>query len=159
MVSKILAMTSSPIVFTIIRLILGILFIWAATPKIANPQAFAEIIGNYQILPFALVNPAAIVLPWIEALCGVSLLTNRLIRGSALIFVALMLIFLLATVFNMVRGLDITCGCFSVSADKASGSQSVNLLRNVLLLILGIFVLIRAGAAGKPGLQEKILRD
>ena len=155
MVSKISAVTSSPIVFIVIRLILGILFIWAAIPKIVNPQAFAGIIGNYQILPPALVNPAAIVLPWVEALCGVSLLTNRLIRGSALIFVALMLIFLLATAFNMARGLDVTCGCFSVAADEASGSTSVNLIRNVLLLILGIFVLIRAGATSKPGLKEK----
>ena len=153
MVSKISAMTSSPIVFTFIRLILGTVFIWAGIPKIADPQAFAEIIGNYQILPSNLANPVAIVLPWVEVLCGVSLVTNRLIRGSALIFVGLMLIFLLATAFNMARGLDVNCGCFSVAANEASGSQVVNLLRNVLLLILGIFVLRRAGAADSPRLQ------
>ena len=148
-------MTSPPIVFIIIRLILGTVFIWAGIPKIANPQAFAEIIGNYQILPPNLVNPIAIVLPWVEVLCGVSLLANRLIRGSALIFVGLMLIFLLATAFNMARGLDVNCGCFSVAANEASGSQVVNLLRNVLLLILGIFVLRRAGAADSSRLQEE----
>ena len=148
-------MTSSPLVFIVVRLILGTVFIWAAIPKIADPQAFAAIIGNYQILPSALVNPAAIMLPWVEALCGVSLLTNRLIRGSALLFVALMFIFLSATVFNMARGLDVNCGCFSVAANEASGSQVINLLRNVLLLIMGLFVLIRAGAAGRQGLKEK----
>ena len=148
-------MTSSPLVFIVVRLILGTVFIWAAVPKIANPQAFAGIIGNYRILPPVLVNPAAIILPWVETLCGVSLLTGRLIRGSALLFVALMFIFLSAMAFNMARGIDISCGCFSVAANKASGSQVINLMRNVLLLIMGLFVLIRAGAAGRQGLQEK----
>ena len=149
MVSTFSKMTSSPGVFLILRIVLGAVFIWASISKIANPQGFAEILGNYQVLPPVLVNPVAIILPWVEALCGVSLIAGRLIRGSALIFVALMLIFLTVTAFNMYRGLDVNCGCFSVAANATSGSQVVNLLRNLLLLILGVFVLRRAGAADR----------
>ena len=42
--------------------------------KIEDPQGFAVIIGNYQLVPGPLVNPLAVLLPWIEVLCGVMLI-------------------------------------------------------------------------------------
>jgi uncharacterized membrane protein YphA (DoxX/SURF4 family) len=133
----------------LLRVLLGAVFIWASVPKILNPQSFADIVANYRILSPALVNPAAVILPWIEALCGVCLITGRLVRGSALIFVALMATFLTVTAFNIYRGLDVNCGCFSVSAQEARGSQIINLGRNFLLLVVGILVLQRAGTADR----------
>ena len=55
------------------RLILGGIFIYAAMDKIAHPDQFAEIVYNYKLLPGALVNLMAIVLPWVEILAGVFL--------------------------------------------------------------------------------------
>jgi uncharacterized membrane protein YphA (DoxX/SURF4 family) len=149
MVSTFSKMTSSPGVFLILRIVLGAVFIWASVSKIASPQGFAEILSNYQVLPPVLVIPVAVILPWVEALCGVSLIAGRLIRGSALIFVSLMLIFLMVTAFNMYRGLDVNCGCFSVADSETSGSQLVNLLRNLLLLIAGVFVFRQAGTGDR----------
>jgi uncharacterized membrane protein YphA (DoxX/SURF4 family) len=140
-------MMSSAGVVILLRVILGVVFVWASVPKIVTPQSFAEIVANYRILPPVLVNPVAIILPWTEALCGVCLITGRLVRGSALIFVALMMTFLLVTAFNIYRGLDVNCGCFSVAAKKAHGSQLFNLVRDLMLLIVGIVVLRRARAA------------
>jgi uncharacterized membrane protein YphA (DoxX/SURF4 family) len=103
-----------------------------------------------------LINPVAIILPWTEALCGVCLITGRLVRGSALIFVVLMMTFLTVTAFNIYRGLDVNCGCFSVAARRAPGSQLVNLLRDLLLLVMGIVVLRRAGAPDPSKLAAQI---
>lgn len=146
MLSPISRATSSPWVFTAIRIFLGAVFIWASVPKIVDPQGFAEILKNYQILPPAWVNPVAVVLPWAEALCGLSLISGRLIHGSALIFVILMSIFAGLTGFNIYRGLDVSCGCFSVAAKETSASQWLNLWRNLFFLLLGLYVLRRAGA-------------
>lgn len=147
MVSPISAITSkSPSwAFIALRIFLGAVFIWASVPKIIDPPGFAEILKNYQILPLVLLNPVAVLLPWIEALCGLSLIFGRLIRGGALIFVVLMAIFAALTAFNIYRGLDVNCGCFSVATTETSASQWFNLLRNLVLLSLGIFVLQRTG--------------
>jgi uncharacterized membrane protein YphA (DoxX/SURF4 family) len=149
-------MMSSAGVVTLLRVILGVVFVWASVPKIVSPQSFAEIVANYRILSPALINPVAIILPWTEALCGVCLITGRLVRGSALIFVVLMMTFLTVTVFNIYRGLDVNCGCFSVAARRAPGSQLVNLLRDLLLLVMGIVVLRRAGAPDPSKLAAQI---
>ena len=146
MVSRIFSPNSTSWMFNAIRIFLGAVFIWASVPKIIDPQSFAEILKNYQILPPALLNPVAVVLPWIEALCGLSLIFGRLIRGSALIFVILMSIFTGLTAFNIYRGLDVNCGCFSVTATGTFASKWVNLTRNLFFLVLGGFVLWRAGA-------------
>lgn len=146
MLSPIFRVASSPWVFAAIRIFLGAVFIWASVPKILDPQGFAAILKNYQILPSALVNPVAVVLPWAEALCGLSLIFGRLIRGGALIFVILMSIFAGLTGFNIYRGLDVSCGCFSVAAKETYASHWVNMWRNLFLLLLGLFVLRRAGA-------------
>jgi uncharacterized membrane protein YphA (DoxX/SURF4 family) len=76
------------------RIFLGGVFVWAAWVKIAEPQGFAAIIGNYQLLPGPLVNPLAVLLPWLEALCGVLLIVGAWVDGSLLIVNALMVVWL-----------------------------------------------------------------
>jgi uncharacterized membrane protein YphA (DoxX/SURF4 family) len=136
-------------VFLVLRILLGGIFVWASLPKIADPQGFADIISNYQLLPPAMVNPAAVGLPWVEGICGILLISGRLVRGSALLVVVMMAVFTLVTVLNMVRGLDVSCGCFSVAAGGNAGSQGFNLFRNFIFLAVGIFVLARATAGAR----------
>jgi uncharacterized membrane protein YphA (DoxX/SURF4 family) len=108
------------VIYLILRVGLGVVFIWASWGKIADPAAFARVVQNDQILPLALVNPTAVILPWVEAVCGVCLITGVLTRGSLLLFNGLMAVFTLALAWNAWRGLDTGCGCFSVAlqADK-----------------------------------------
>ena len=40
----------------LLRLLLGVIFVYASFDKILRPAAFAEIIYNYQILPDPLIN-------------------------------------------------------------------------------------------------------
>jgi len=124
------------------RLILGAIFIYAAIDKILHPEAFAKAVYNYQILPHAFINATAIVLPWLELILGVFLTVGLFREGSVGLATLLLLVFLGAMAFNLARGLNIECGCFS----SGSGSSGVHMgwyfLRDALFLIPALYLFV-----------------
>lgn len=125
------------------RIILGGLFIYAGITKITHLHAFAKIINNYQLLPDTLVYIAAAVLPWIEILSGLFLVSGLFKRTAALLLSTLLLVFIIAISINLVRGLNFDCGCFS-SVSTENGSDPVGLLiRDLFLLIPGAAVIFK----------------
>ena len=103
-----------------IQIGLGLLFIYASLDKIWNPGLFAKSIANYRVLPLPLLHISAIVLPWLEFLCGLALVVNRFPRAANTIISSLLLIFIVAILSAMVRGLDFNCGCFSVDSGESN---------------------------------------
>jgi uncharacterized membrane protein YphA (DoxX/SURF4 family) len=95
-----------------LRWLLAALFLVTGALKAIDPVATAQSIANYQLLPAALVPLAALYVPWLEVGCGLALLTSRLRRGGWLLALLLSEAFLVFTVSALVRGLDISCGCF-----------------------------------------------
>ena len=126
----------------IIRFGLGVLFIYASAGKIADPAAFAAIIANYRILPEAAAVATAVMLPWIEALCGLALITGQFEKGAALLICLMMVMFIGLILFNGYRGLNVACGCFSLSA-KAPSNIALNTMRNLLILAAAAWLLYR----------------
>jgi uncharacterized membrane protein YphA (DoxX/SURF4 family) len=125
--------------FILLRLFLGAIFVYASVDKILRPSAFAEIIYNYQVLPEALINLASVILPWLELLLGLLLIFGFWLPGAVLIANSLFLVFFATLIFNSARGLDIDCGCFSVStADSPGGHMLWYLLRDSFFLLLGL---------------------
>ena len=124
------------------RIFLGFMFIYASLDKIANPEEFAKQIGNYRALPFGLENVLAIILPWTELIVGICLLAGLLVDGAALVSIIMMLVFILAISQAMLRGIDITCGCFKVSADSEKlGLDTI--IRDIVFLVMSFIVLNR----------------
>ncbi|MGH2575771.1 MAG: MauE/DoxX family redox-associated membrane protein [Ignavibacteria bacterium] len=103
-----------------VRVILGILFIYASLDKIASMSDFAKVIHNYRLLPVSLENLFAIFLPWIEFITGMFLIVGKFSKGSLLIYSSLLVIFIIALFQAQLRGLDINCGCFSVNPSSTS---------------------------------------
>jgi len=138
----------SPLNFAaiVLRVALGLVFMWAAYDKILHPEAFAKIVYDYRILPDSLVNLAALFLPWFELCCGLALVCNRLSRGAAIACVVLLAVFLATLAFNHARGLDVACGCFSTQAKAAS--IWFELGRDAVLLIAAALVAIHACKRG-----------
>lgn len=128
--------------FILVRMFLGAVFIYASWDKIVNPAAFAKVVANYQILPQIMVNLVAWGLPWLEMVCGVCLLIGWIARGSALIIAGLLMAFIGALGFSLFRGLDIQCGCFSLTAEK-SVPLYVDILRDAFLLVMAILTVGR----------------
>ncbi len=106
------------IIFYASRFFLGAVFLYASYDKILNPQAFAQAVYNYQILPDGLINLTALVLPWLELLIGLCLISGLWLPGATVISTCILAIFFGALVFNLIRGLDINCGCFSTEATE-----------------------------------------
>lgn len=125
-----------------VRLILGVIFIIASADKIIHPAAFAQAIYNYQILPDYLINIVSIILPWLEILLGVFLLFGLWLPGTVTLTNALLLAFLSALVFNVARGLDVHCGCFSTSATGAPATAWY-LVRDTAFLLMGGYLFYR----------------
>ena len=110
--------------------------------KIAHPEEFAKQIGYYKALPFGLENVLAIVLPWTELIVGICLLAGLLVDGATLLSIIMMLVFILAISQAMLRGIDITCGCFKVSADSDKlGLDTI--IRDIVFLVMSFIVLNR----------------
>ena len=129
------------ILITGCRIMLGIVFIWASWSKLLAPADFAHIIHNYQILPSELVYPAALILPWVEIVCGVLLVIGRFTKGAVLIVNLMLVTFIAAYASTAVRGIDIACGCFTVSLQAVKRSY-VLFFRDLLFLGSGIAVFI-----------------
>jgi len=121
------------------RIIVGAVFLYAGVLKAGDPAEFARAIGNYQILPSWAVPPAAIILPWVEISIGVALLAGFWIEGGSLFAAVLFSVFSAAVAFNLMRGLDISCGCFSSSAGKINWSY---FLRDFMLTLMSVFVFV-----------------
>jgi len=116
--------------------LVGFLFAFASLHKIASPGQFARIIENYHILPAILVNPVAVIMPWVELVCGLLLLSGFFRPASSAVLLGLTGVFILAIGFNIIRGLDFDCGCF--------GSAHMPPWR-VLTRDIGLFMLIIPG--------------
>jgi uncharacterized membrane protein YphA (DoxX/SURF4 family) len=105
------------------RLVLGSVMLIAGAEKLTALEQFAHAIANYQLLPISTVNIAAILFVWTEITVGILLLAGAAVRGSALVSGALLLIFIIAVLTAMARGLEIDCGCFVSKADLAAGTK------------------------------------
>jgi len=96
----------------LLRLYIGSIFIYASMGKIMDPGVFAENIAVYRIMPYWGLNLTALILPWLELLCGFLLIIGLRTRATALILAGLLFMFTLFVIINIFRGSDITCGCF-----------------------------------------------
>jgi uncharacterized membrane protein YphA (DoxX/SURF4 family) len=123
------------------RLVLGGIFTYASYDKILHPFEFAEVVYNYQLLPDVLVNLVSLFLPWLELLVGLSLILGVWLPGAVLICNLLLMVFFSTLVFNIARGLDIDCGCFTVSVGTSSGGHMLwYLFRDGFFLFVGLFL-------------------
>ena len=126
------------------RLLLGVVFIYASLDKIAHPAAFAEAVYNYQILPNSVVSIVAIVLPWLELTLGIFLLFGVFPEGTLFVVTVLLGAFLGALLYNAIRGLDIHCGCFHTSTEKASRTLMAWYgIRDFIFFSIALFALMK----------------
>lgn len=122
-------------VLRLIRLGLAMVFAFAAVPKIVNPAAFAEAVYRYHLLPDWAINLVAIYLPWLELVCAVALiLLPGLRRGAFALIGGMLFVFTGAMAVNLYRGIDIACGCFSVT--RGDSLTGWNIARNLGLLLI-----------------------
>jgi uncharacterized membrane protein YphA (DoxX/SURF4 family) len=126
--------------YHLLRLVLAFVFIYASIDKIVHPLPFAQAVSNQQVLPVFLINLTAIVLPWMELILGVGLLFNYWMNGVSLLTAVLMILFLSIIIFNLSRGLNVGCGCFSSSAQGSM--DTLTLIRDIIFLCLSFSLVV-----------------
>jgi putative oxidoreductase len=127
------------IVSAAFRLILGLVFLYAAVDKITDPFTFAADIRNYQIVPGSLSNLLAIFLPWLELICAFLLIAGLYTRSSAMFIALMLIVFLAAISLAMIRGLNIDCGCYHTLKDSSRVGYK-KLIEDFLYFFMAIFL-------------------
>jgi uncharacterized membrane protein YphA (DoxX/SURF4 family) len=122
------------------RWFLGATFIYASYSKILAPAVFAKIIYGYDLFPAILINLFAIVLPFVELIAGLALISGFFPRSAALIVNSMLLAFIVSLSINIIRGHEFDCGCFAISADSQSTFSGPLLIRDLVYFALGIYV-------------------
>lgn len=129
---------SRTLFYAILRIGIGLLFVFAGVLKLLDIQQFAIDVHNFRLTPWSLSVVIALYLPWLEILAGAVFASGwkRLMQGSWWTLTLLVLGFVIALGSAWARGLDIQCGCFG---EAASTTVQWALLRAIVLgAVLGV---------------------
>ncbi len=121
--------------YHLVRLMLALVFIYAGAVKMQDVVTFAGYVAAYQILPYAANYLVAATLPYIEFIAGVLLLLNVRIRPALVVIGSMTLVFMVALISVLFRGLEIDCGCFDPGGGQ-DVTAGVALLRDIGLMVL-----------------------
>jgi len=127
----------------VLRIVLGLVFIYASIDKVVHPDQFAEIMQDYEILPNAVVNLAALWLAWIEVVLGVCLIAGVWVRAAALMVTGLTAVFIGGLAIAFTRGVGLHCGCFSTDPGGEARTW-ISLWQEGLLLLACVWLTILA---------------
>jgi uncharacterized membrane protein YphA (DoxX/SURF4 family) len=95
------------------RIVLGAIFVYAAYVKLRDPwQLFAMSINSYEVLPLAMAETAAHVIPWVELALGLMVIAGIWLRITGTILSLVLLTFFTLMVRAYAKGMQINCGCF-----------------------------------------------
>jgi|SRR5689334_17826892 len=144
------------ILLPVARIALGLVFVYAAYAKLHFNGAwhlrdyyffFAMSIDSYRMLPLAIVQWMARILPWLELGLGAVLIAGAGVRWAGLAVTALIVVFMIALAHAALGGLEINCGCFGTGSVKPGRELMLDgvLLALALSVTVGGFLSHRAG--------------
>lgn len=102
-----------------LRYALALVLLLAVPHKLFDPATFAHSVASYAILPDILIQPAALIIPWLEIVLAVLLIFQVWMGPTLTLINLLFLVFLAALAFAQSKGLNIDCGCFGVGGDAS----------------------------------------
>lgn len=133
----------------VIRVVLAGLFILAAALKLHNPQAFADAVLAFRIIPVPsgdkLVVLTTYMVPWTELIAGTCLFLGLWGRASAVV-IGLMLVVFIGGITSVIARphIDTHCGCFGKfdwpCSDKVGPCQ---LFRDLVMLAMAVFLVAK----------------
>ena len=133
----------SNIFLLLIRLFMGLVFIYASYAKIIDPLSFSQNIHNYGVTPFFIENIIALTLPWVELFIGLGLILNIKYDACLDIAIFLMALFIILISQAYFRGKSIDCGCFSNDLSPQEwGEKRFDMLKRIFEDIVFLILLI-----------------
>jgi len=129
-----------PLVLKLVSIGFGLLFLLAAVHKLTTLPKFRATLTAYEIMPGALIAPASILVPIVEALLGAAWLLNVEPTIVAMTTAALLASYLSAIAVNLLRGrIHIDCGCTMGASAGRDQLLSWGLVgRNSILIVAAL---------------------
>jgi uncharacterized membrane protein YphA (DoxX/SURF4 family) len=132
------------------RLVLGGMFIYLGYNKAIDPVGFLKLVREYPMVPEStpvLLNLIAVILPWLEILCGILLIAGVAVRGNAVLMLLMLAVFTGAVALRTVGIYNAEEIAFcAIKFDCGCGVGEVfickKLLENSGLLLLSLLVLL-----------------
>jgi len=142
-------MDQSGVPLLIARLVLGGFFIYMGVNKLSDPVTFLKLTRQYHVVPESpaiFLNSIAIVLPWLEVICGAALILGIFVRGAATTMLLMLAVF---TPMILRRAMEIQQpgqSFFDIKFDCGCGTGEVitwkKLLENIGLFLLALVALV-----------------
>lgn len=138
------------------RLLLGIVFLLSGVFKLFEWRRFQDTFAALEVLPRWLVRPIGGLLPPLECILGICLVTEAWVVVSGRAALALLICFSLTlAVYRWRGGKELACGCF---ADFEHKTVTTSLIaRNLLLLVAGLPVLLGQNMLTHHRLEDRAM--
>ncbi len=123
--------------YNLLKVSLGLMFLYSGITKIIEPKVFAVLIDSYGILPEMFVYPASFLLIVMEIIAGAGLLFD--IKWSLELLTGLLFLFIGVLSYGIILGLDIDCGCFGKEEPEYKAYHGLrSALYRDIIMIAGI---------------------
>ena len=129
---------------TAARVLLGVVWVWAAVAKMGDPAASVRAVRAYELLPEWLAKGVGYGLPFLEIGLAVLLIAGLATRLAAVLSSTLLVVFLVGIISAAARGLQIECGCFGGGGQLGAGQSTAytgEILRDAGLLVVSLFLI------------------
>ncbi len=124
-----------------LALLLGLFFLFVSVQKLMHPHVFATTVFKGHIVPYPMVNIAALIFMSLEFVAAFAIVFMAKWRRAGLwILITLVLIYTGCMTANLLRDLNTVCGCFGSSARMAAISWWA-VARNIGIVTVGLFAL------------------
>jgi putative oxidoreductase len=124
---------------SLLCLFFGGVFVFSGVLKLRDPGLFLVDIRGFDMLPDPFAAWLALLLPWVEIICGLAVISGRFRSGGLLVLNLSLLMFFAAIACAQYRGLDIKCGCFGASEGISNYFELY--ARDAVLLAIGVALL------------------
>jgi len=135
----------------LLSLIIGGIFIYAASPKILAPDAFYLDIIGYNLVGGFLAKVIALWLPWVELLAGIGVILGVWYLPNLRILQWLLSVFVVLLFITLLRGITTDCGCFGSAGGRVTWWH---VFGDLVLLLMTTFLISWTRYAGERRTQD-----
>lgn len=133
------------------RLLLAAVFLLAGSTKLIDPRGWRQALRDFSV-PSLLLKPMMVLLPLAEITVGIMLMPAALAWYGARGAVVLLVAFMLAVIYAMIRGRKPDCHCFGQLHSAPVGGET--LIRNAILGTIAAWLSLRAPGNLGPGIVD-----
>jgi hypothetical protein len=131
-----------------LRVFFGSVFVFSGSLKLFHTNEFIKAISYYRLLPEEVEVGIAFIIIISEIILGCLACFNLWVWRSIFILLVMLGIFTLAMMSAVIRGIDLSCGCFGPLeiVDRVSGLRAFfPFIRNGVLIAVGLFLIRNIG--------------